>query len=167
MSIFDTAIGVRVTCGYRNRAIAPVSFKADHRMPEAAYDALAAPIESATVASRVPAPKRRNHRKARVQIDKRFALGRRIKQLTAAFRERVGPDADQDPVLLAAVEKAARLTALAEDAAARATRGTATLDDVVRLTRLADISVRRLRLDRHKVPTTPSLAGLLRDEAGP
>jgi len=42
------------------------------------------------------------------------------------------------------------LTALAEDAAARATRGTATLDDVVRLTRLADISVRRLRLDRHK-----------------
>jgi transposase len=91
----------------------------------------------------------RNGRRARVSIDKRFVIGRRIKQLTATFRERVGPDADQDPVLLAAVEKAARLTALAEDAAARATRGTATLDDVVRLTRLADISVRRLRLDRH------------------
>jgi transposase len=119
-------------------------------MSEGVYDAKTAPIESAAVASRVPAPKRRNHRKARVQIDMRFAIGRRIKELTAAFCERVGPDSDQDPVLLASVDKAARLTALAEDAAARATRGTATLDDVVRLTRLADISVRRLRLDRHK-----------------
>ena len=118
-------------------------------MSEVAYDAMAAPAGSTTVARTAPAKPKRNKRRAKASIDMRFVIGRRIKELTAAFRERVGPDADQDPVLLAAVEKAARLTALAEDAAARATRGTATLDDVVRLTRLADISVRRLRLDRH------------------
>ena len=119
-------------------------------MSEVAYDAMDAPAESATVTRTAPAKSKPNKRRAKVSIDMRFAIGRRIKELTAAFRERVGPDADQDPVLLASVDKAARLTALAEDAAARATRGTATLDDVVRLTRLADISVRRLRLDRHK-----------------
>src|SRR5262245_22261805 len=63
-----------------------------------------------------------NKRRAHVQIDKRYAIGRRIKQLTATFRARVGLDVDHDPVLLAAVEKAAQLTALAEDAAARALR---------------------------------------------
>jgi transposase len=131
-------------------------------MSEVAYDAMAAPAESATVTRTAPAKSKRNKRRAKVSIDMRFVIGRRIKELTAAFRERVGPDADQDPVLLASVEKAARLTALAEDAAARATRGTATLDDVVRLTRLADISVRRLRLDRHKAPSGPSLGDILR-----
>ena len=65
----------------------------------------------------------KNKRRAPVQVDHRFAIGRRIKLLTAVFRERAGLDvSDPDPVLLAAVEKAARLTALAEDAAARATR---------------------------------------------
>ena len=91
-------------------------------MSEVAYDAMDAPAESATVTRTAPAKSKPNKRRAQVSIDMRFAIGRRIKELTAAFRERVGPDADQDPVLLAAVEKAARLTALAEDAAARATR---------------------------------------------
>src|SRR6476619_1659317 len=99
--------------------------------------------ESAATTRTAAARPTRNGRRARVSIDKRFVIGRRIKQLTATFRARVGLDADQDPLLLAAVEKAARLTALAEDAAARATRADpkVTLDDVVRLTRLADISV--------------------------
>jgi hypothetical protein len=126
------------------------------------------PVESATGTRSAPAKPKPNKRRAHVQIDKRFAIGRRIKELAATFRERVGPDADQDPVLLAAVEKAARLTALAEDAAARATRADPkiTLDDVVRLTRLADHAVRRLNLDRHNKAQVPSIAGLLR-EAGP
>jgi hypothetical protein len=125
-----------------------------------------APGESATVTRTVPAKPKPNKRRAHVQIDKRFAIGRRIKELAATFRERLGLDADPDPVLLAAVEKAARLTALAEDAAARATRADpkVTLDDVVRLTRLADISVRRLNLDRRK--PAPALADIIRG-AGP
>ena len=89
----------------------------------------------------------------------RFAIGRRIKLLAAAFRERVGlDDADPDPVLLAAVEKAARLTALAEDAAARATRADPKSRSTMlcRLTRLADLSVRRLRLDRHNTKQAPT-----------
>ena len=95
-------------------------------------------------------------------------VGRRINQLTATFRARVGLDVvDQDPVLLAAVEKAATLTALAEDAAARATRADPkiTLDDVVRLTRLADISVRRLRLDQRSVKQ-PQLSDYLAARGG-
>ena len=54
--------------------------------------------------------------------------------LATTFRERVGLDkSDPDPVLLAACEKAARLTGLAEDATARAARGDpkVSLDDVV------------------------------------
>ena len=72
--------------------------------------------------TRVKSAKPKQNKGAPVQVDHRFAIGRRIKLLTATFRERLGLDvADPDPVLLAAVEKAARLTALAEDAAARAT----------------------------------------------
>jgi hypothetical protein len=65
--------------------------------------------------------------------------------------------------LLTAIERAATLQALAEDAAARALRGDPKVayDDVVRLSRLADISVRRLRLDRHNTPQ-PKLSDYLR-----
>jgi hypothetical protein len=106
----------------------------------------------------------RNGKRAPVAIDRRFAIGRRIDLLATTFGERAGLDeTDPDPVLLAAVEKAARLTALAEDAAARATRADPkiTLDDVVRLTRLADLSVRRLRLDL-RTKQQPSLSAFLR-----
>ena len=124
--------------------------------------------ESAEIGFPVVAKPTRHGRKARVAIDKRLVLGRRVFELVDVFRTRVGLDVDQDPVLLAAVEKAARLTALAEDAAARATRADpkVTLDDVVRLTRLADISVRRLHLDRHVAQRPPTLAEYLtvRDE---
>jgi hypothetical protein len=115
-----------------------------------------------------PAKPKPNKRRARVSIDKRFAIGRRIKQLTATFRARVGFDVDQDPVLLTAIDKAARLTALAEDASARALRADpkVTLDDVVRLTRLADLSVRRLHLDRHNTKQPPSLTDYLAARGG-
>ena len=123
------------------------------------------PAESDGITRVKSAKPKQNKRRAPVQVDHRFAIGRRIKLLTAAFRERAGLDvSDPDPVLLAAVEKAARLTALAEDAAARATRADpkVSLDDVVRMTRLADLSVRRLHLDRRNTKQQPSLADYLR-----
>jgi hypothetical protein len=78
------------------------------------------------------------------------------------------PTWDPDPLLLAAIERAAQLQALAEQAAARALRADPKVayDDVVRLSRLADHAVRRLRLDHRDTKQAPSLAGLLR-EAGP
>ena len=113
------------------------------------------PIENAAVAA-TPAPKRRrNHRKARKPFDGRYAIGRRIKQLAITFRERLSLDANPDPLLLTAIERAAQLQALAEQAAARALRADPAVayDDVVRLSRLADLAVRRLRLDRRDEAT--------------
>jgi hypothetical protein len=117
------------------------------------------PAESTTVAR----AKLRNKKRARMPVDGRSALGLRIKALRLAFRARVAGDVDDDPLLLAAVETAARLTALAEHAAARALRADpkVALDDVVRLSRLADIAVRRLRLDQRTAPATPTLSTYL------
>ena len=125
------------------------------------------PVESVSVTRAAPAKPKPNKRRARVQIDKRFFLGRRIAQLTAIFAERAGLDDanDPDPMLQAAVEKAARLVALTEDATAKATKADprVSLDDVVRLSRMSDLAVRRLRLDdRRNTKTQPGLADLLR-----
>jgi hypothetical protein len=111
----------------------------------------------------------RHGKRALKPIDRRFVHGKRIAELTAILRARVGIDeADPDPLLADAVEKAARLTALAEDASARALRGDpkVSLDDVVRLSRAADLAMRRLRLDQHRAPTEPSLADYLRGHGG-
>jgi hypothetical protein len=65
-----------------------------------------------------------------------------------------------------AIERAAQLQALAEEARARALRGDpkVTLDDVVRLNRLAEHAVRALRLDRHHMAQAPTLTELLAAE---
>jgi hypothetical protein len=114
--------------------------------------------ESAVVSRAVAAKTTRQGKRAPVLIDKRLAIGRRIKQLAGEFRVRLGLDAE-DPLLLTAIERAAQLQALAEQAAARALRGDPKVayDDVVRLSRLADHAMRRLNLDRHKTrpPTLP------------
>jgi histidinol-phosphate/aromatic aminotransferase/cobyric acid decarboxylase-like protein len=75
---------------------------------------------------------------------------------------RLGSVAD-DPVMAAAVARAAQLQALAEAASARALRADpkVTLDDVVRLNRLADHAVRALRLNRHNVKRVPTLSEYL------
>jgi hypothetical protein len=117
----------------------------------------------------IPAVRRR-HRgpKPPQPFDKRTLVGRRTVALAATYRARLGAAA-ADPVMMAEIDKAARLTALAEAAAARALRADpkVSLDDVVRLTRLADISVRRLHLDRHMKPqSAPSLADYLRSPEG-
>jgi hypothetical protein len=128
------------------------------------------PADTATGTNGRPAQRKPNKRRARVTIDKRYALGRRAKQLTAIFRARLGADAD-DPMMDAAIRRAAELMALAEDMRARMFKGEpgALPDDVVRMQRLADISVGRLQLDRHKPASSgPSLADLLHEyEAGP
>jgi hypothetical protein len=109
----------------------------------------------------------RNGKRARVVIDKRFALGRRVQQLTATFRARLGPEAARDLLVLTATERAAVLQTLAEQAAVRALRGDTrvTYDDIVRLARLADISVRRLRLDQRSAKQQPTLADYLRSRS--
>jgi hypothetical protein len=79
------------------------------------------PAEMATVAGNAPA-KRRNKGHARVQIDKRHALGRRVKELAEAFTARLGPDANE-MVLATAIRRCAETVALSEHLRARLLRG--------------------------------------------
>jgi hypothetical protein len=129
------------------------------------------PADTVAVTSTTPAKPKPNKRRSRVRIDRRYALGRRVKELETVFRQRLGADAD-DAVLDTAIRRAAELTALAEAASARALRSDpkVTLDDVVRLQRTAALAVHRLHLDRHRPqPTGPTLgeylAGMREDGA--
>jgi hypothetical protein len=71
------------------------------------------------------------------------------------FRSRIGPDA-YDPVMAAAIARAAETVALSENLRARMLRGEAVSpDDVLRTTRAADALTRRLHLDRHNVAQRP------------
>jgi hypothetical protein len=123
--------------------------------------------ESVATSRAVAGKPTRQGKRAPVRIDKRFAIGRRFKELALTFRARLGLEADSDPLLLTAIERAATLQVLAEDAAARALRADpkVTLDDVVRLNRLAEIAVRRLRLDRNNATRPPSLPEYLRSRS--
>jgi hypothetical protein len=120
-----------------------------------------------TANNRATSAKPKNKKRARVPVDHRNQIGRRLKELAAIYGERVGLDAtDPDPMLLAQVEKAARMQALAEDASARALRGEdVSLDDVVRLSRWSDLLLRRLRLDQRTASSTPSLSTVLAQQA--
>lgn len=124
------------------------------------------PADTAAVTGPTPAKPKHNKRRARVRIDRRYALGRRVKELETVFRQRLGADAE-DVVLSTAIKQACELTALAEAASARALRNDprVTLDDVVRLQRSAALSVHRLHLDRRAQPATPSLSDYLRQRA--
>jgi hypothetical protein len=65
--------------------------------------------------------------------------------------------------LLAAIARAGELVALVEDMRARALRGVeVNADDLVRMQRLADASVRRLALPTSVSKPTPTLGDLLR-----
>jgi hypothetical protein len=100
-------------------------------------------------------------------IDRRTRIGRRMKELVMLYSARLG-DAALDPVVALSIQRAAELAALAEDLRWRALKGDpeATPNAIVRITRLADLSVRRLHLDRPQLqPSTPSLAAYLREAA--
>jgi hypothetical protein len=114
-----------------------------------------------------PAGKRRRRysREHRYAFDRRTQAGKRVLELIAAFREKLGAAAVSDPVLHAAVERAARLTAYSEVLSARALRGLdVSPDDVIRAARAADHATRRLRLDRRDQPDDgPTLSDILRE----
>ena len=108
-----------------------------------------------------PRLRRRHSPKLPRVIDGRTRIGRRARALARLYRERLGRDAD-DLLLAMAIEKTARLVALAEDLTARALRGQdIPPDDIVRLNGLCDLQLRRLRLDRHQPPATLTLAEYL------
>jgi hypothetical protein len=122
------------------------------------------PADNAAIASGTPAPKRRNHRRARTRFDARYVLGRRVKLLMGFFCERLGP-ASADPVTFAAIMRCAEVTALAEHHRAKMLRGErVSTETVLRLSRTADLLTRKLGLDHRKPqPAGPTLADLLRE----
>jgi hypothetical protein len=124
------------------------------------------PAETVVVASQTPAPKRRNHRKARKPFDGRYVIGKRVKELVNVFRARIGPEAD-DPVMSTAIRRCAETVALSESLRGRMLRGESiNADHVLRLSRTADLLTRRLHLDRHKRPEGPSLELLNGNDGG-
>jgi len=130
-------------------------------MTEASHEIRDTPAESSPGASLKPPKRRRNHRKAKKPFDGRFVLGRRVHALVEMFSERLSPDAD-DPIMAAAIRRAAETTALSEDLRARMLRGEdVSPDDVLRTTRAADALTRRLQLDRRKPASAPSLSSYL------
>jgi hypothetical protein len=110
-------------------------------------------------------PKRRRRRgpKPRQPFDKRTLLGRRVVELVDTFRVRLGVEAD-DPLVAAAIRRAAETVALAEKWRARMLRGErVSTETVLRLTRTADLLTRKLGLDKPRPqPAGPSLADYLR-----
>jgi hypothetical protein len=101
-----------------------------------------------------PAPKR-SRAKLLTKVDRRSQLGKRIVELTQMFSAAIG--GELTPMRRLAVDKAAQLTAIAEQARGAFMRdGVGTLDDIVRLERKADQAVRALGTIEAK-PKAPSL----------
>ena len=98
-------------------------------------------------------------------LDKRTRASRRSRELARAFEAEIGGVISATQRL--AIERAAALVALAEDAQARRLAGdpSVTLDDVVRIDGAAQRAVRRLGIEQRKRsagPAIPSLAELIR-----
>jgi hypothetical protein len=108
-------------------------------------------VETATVLKQTtvqPAKRRQRNRLRTPPFDQRTRYGRRYRHYIKLFRERVGAGVS-DALVVAKIEHAARLMALAEQASAKALRNdpSVTLDEVIRLQRSADLAVRKLDLD--------------------
>jgi hypothetical protein len=102
-------------------------------------------------------------------ISGRSALGRRIKDLADAYAERLGGWSQLTDLETAAVRRAAEMTALAEAERTRRLAGetNTTIDDLVRIDRLAAQTVRALDIYRRREPRPPSaLDALLPDPEG-
>ncbi len=117
------------------------------------------PAVSAPLAGRldgVPAPKR-DRRLTLTKVDRRSRLGKRITELQAMFLGEVGGDVT--PMRRLRVEKAARLTALAELAQGDYARdGKGALKDVLLAERRAAAAVKALGLDEAPPPKPPEPA---------
>jgi hypothetical protein len=112
---------------------------------------------------RVPSQRRHKNYVPR-RVDNRFRSARRAKALRVHYTEVLAAAGRELSIeLAAAVTKAAELVALVEDMRARALRGTEiNADDLVRMQRLADLSVRRLALPSVASKPAPTLGDLLR-----
>ena len=103
-------------------------------------------------------------RRSPVRIDYRKRVGKRARELSQHFTAAVSASGRELSIELAvAIGKAAELVALAEDLRARMLRAdpSANADDVVRMQRLADVSVRRLNLPSAASKPTPTLGDYL------
>jgi hypothetical protein len=121
---------------------------------------------SAAMQDTFPAKLRRPKRRLpRFQYDRRSRIGRRTKALARIYSEKLGPAAS-DPLMQAQIQRTASLVALSEQVTAKAIAGEdVPPDDIVRLNRLCDLNLRRLRLDRHDVkPRGQSLGDLLQQD---
>src|SRR5262245_52411317 len=133
-------------------------------MPETAImcstDMASIPAESAVV--------ERSHRRQsrrRPKPDGRRWVVRRSKELRQHFTAKLG-DREMTVELAAQVAKASELLALAEEMRSRMLRGAPDVcaDDLVRVQRLADASLRALRLTAAPAKPAPTLGSLLRGE---
>jgi len=112
-----------------------------------------------------PAKAKPNKRRRRRPFDRRYGPGRRVLQLEAMFKARLGAAAD-DPVTATAIARAAETVALSEHLRARMLRGEAvSADDTLRATRTAELLTRRLlaRVERQPLDHGPSLADIMRE----
>jgi hypothetical protein len=110
--------------------------------------------------------RRRNRHRLLTDLDKRSRGGRRAVELMRQFERELGGDITAGQRL--AIGRAATLCALAEDARIRRLNGAVniTLDDLVRLDRVAALAVRALGITAGPVkPREPSLDGYLNSNA--
>jgi hypothetical protein len=107
-------------------------------------------------------------RRSPVRIDYRKRVGRRARELSQHFTAAVSASGRELSIELAvAIGKAAELVALVEDMRARALRGVdVNADDLVRMQRLADMSVRRLALPSAAGKPAPTLSSYLAARGG-
>ena len=107
--------------------------------------------------------RRRQWRYTPRRIDNRRRAARRAKALREHYTAALATTGRELSIeLAAAVMKAAELVALVEDMRARALRGAEiNADDLVRMQRLADASVRRLALPNAASKQAPTLAEYL------
>ena len=105
-----------------------------------------------------PPPRRkRDRRRTLTRIDRRSRLGKRIDELTILFAGALG--GELSPVRKLSIERAAQLSALAEQARGDHMRNQGT-SDIVRLERAAAAALRALG-DLEPKPRGPTLAELL------
>src|SRR4051794_39049274 len=119
------------------------------------------PSTAAMEAEREPVPRSKTRLLTLGHLDRRTRAARRAREIAADFAAEIG--GTLSVAKRAAVEQAAVLTALAEDAASRRLGGAVdvSLEDTVRLARVAQLAVRRLGLNGRREPQPVLMEPLL------
>jgi len=112
--------------------------------------------------------RRHSGRRKPTRLDHRTRVGRRARELREHYTAVLTSAAREMTIeLAAAVSRASELVALVEDMRARAMRGVdVNADDLVRMQRLADTSVRRLALPSGPSRPEPSVEQYLAEHYG-